>query len=58
MSAKIDKRIKEVLISEEELKAGIQKAADWLNKEYANKTPIVIGILKGCIPFIVALCRY
>lgn len=52
MSTKIDKRIKEVLISEDELKAGIQRAADWLNKEYANKTPIVIGILKGCIPFI------
>ena len=48
----IDSRIKEVLISEIELKEGIQKAADWLNEEYKGKTPIVIGILKGCIPFI------
>ena len=48
----IDPRIKEVLISETELKQGIQEAANWLNKEYEGKTPIVIGILKGCIPFI------
>ncbi|GAA5414897.1 hypoxanthine phosphoribosyltransferase [Ureaplasma ceti] len=52
MANVIDPRIKEVLFTEEQLEEGIQKAADYLNKEYAGKTPVVVGILKGCIPFI------
>ncbi|MCV3728686.1 hypoxanthine phosphoribosyltransferase [Ureaplasma miroungigenitalium] len=48
----VDKRIKEVLITEEEINARIHDAAEWINTNYANKSPIMIGILKGCIPFL------
>lgn len=48
----IDPRIKEVLITEEQIDQKITEAANWINKEYEGKEPIMIGILKGCIPFI------
>ena len=48
----MDKRIKEILISEKEIKNKIELAAEWLNDLYKDKNPIIIGILKGCIPFI------
>lgn len=47
----IDKRIERVLISEAELNDGINRAAEWINTNYADKKPILVGILKGCIPF-------
>ncbi len=49
---KKDNRIFEILISNRQIKNGIKKTAKWLNKEYKDKTPVIIGILKGCIPFI------
>ncbi len=49
---KKDNRIFEILISNRQIKKGIKKTAKWLNKEYEDKTPVIIGILKGCIPFI------
>ncbi len=49
---KIDPRVGEVLIHRRKLHRGIKRAAKWMNYEYKNKTPIIIGILKGCIPFI------
>lgn len=52
METKIDPRIKEVLITEEQINERISKAAEWINKEYVGKEPIIVGILKGCIPFI------
>ena len=52
----MDKRIKEILISEKQLKTGIKLAAKYLNSNFKSKQcPIIIGILKGCIPFIGAL---
>lgn len=48
----IDPRIKEILITEEQINQRISDAANWINKEYQNKEPIMVGILKGCIPFI------
>lgn len=52
MNNKIDPRIKEILITEEQINQRISDAANWINKEYQNKEPIMVGILKGCIPFI------
>lgn len=49
---KIDPRIGKVLIPTRKLNKGIKNAAKWLNNEYKNKQPVIIGILKGCIPFI------
>ena len=44
-------RIKEILITAEEIQDGIDRAAKWINQEYANKRPVLFGLLKGCIPF-------
>ncbi|WP_208895290.1 hypoxanthine phosphoribosyltransferase [Ureaplasma diversum] len=48
----IDPRIKEVLVTEEQINERISAAASWINENYKNKQPIIVGILKGCIPFI------
>lgn len=52
---KVEDLIDKVLISEEEISEGIDKAAEWVNSNYADKTPVLLGILKGCIPFYGAL---
>lgn len=49
---KIDPRIGEILISRKKLHKGIKRIANWMNNEYQDKQPVIIGILKGCIPFI------
>jgi hypoxanthine phosphoribosyltransferase len=48
---KMDHRIKRILISHNEITNKIAHLANKLNKEYKNKKPIVIGVLKGCLPF-------
>ncbi|MBD5446045.1 MAG: hypoxanthine phosphoribosyltransferase [Mycoplasma sp.] len=47
----IDDRVEEILISNEELKKGIKEAANWIDINYTSKEPVLIGLLKGCIPF-------
>lgn len=47
------KYVKRILVSPKEIQAGITKAANWMNKQYAHskKRPIILGILRGAIPF-------
>lgn len=49
---KVDPRVAEVLISGRQIKKGIKQAANWINTTYKDQKPVVIGVLKGCIPFI------
>lgn len=51
------KYVKKILVSSKDVEKGINKAAEWINKNYANckKPPILLGILKGAIPFYGAL---
>lgn len=47
------KNISEVLISKKKLTKGIKKAAKWIDKTYtSNNELVLIGLLKGSIPFI------
>ncbi len=48
----IDPRVDELLIPAEKVEIGCKKAADWINKKFKGKKFIMLGILKGCIPFI------
>ncbi|CDN40281.1 hypoxanthine phosphoribosyltransferase [Mycoplasma amphoriforme] len=48
----IDPRIDELLISRKQVDAGCMAAAQWINQRYHNQTFLMVGILKGCIPFI------
>lgn len=46
--------ISEILITKKQLKKGIVKAAKWVDETYTdhNKDLVLIGLLKGSIPFI------
>ncbi|WP_209125616.1 hypoxanthine phosphoribosyltransferase [Alkalihalobacillus sp. BA299] len=49
--------IKEILISEEEIQAKVRELGDLLTKEYDGKFPLVIGVLKGALPFMADLTK-
>ncbi len=43
--------IERVLLTEEQIQAKIREMAEVLNKEYADKDPIFVGVLKGVVMF-------
>lgn len=43
--------IERVLVSEEEIDAITKRLGKELSDEYRGKYPIVVGLLKGCVPF-------
>ncbi|UCZ53326.1 hypoxanthine phosphoribosyltransferase [Bacillus shivajii] len=43
--------IKEVLISEEEIQQKVDELGKQLTEEYEGRFPLVIGVLKGSLPF-------
>lgn len=49
--------IEKVLVTEEEIHARIREVAAVLTEEYRGKKPIVVGILKGAIPFYAEMTR-
>lgn len=53
----MDKKIKRVLISKEEIDAAIQKAGAEISREYDGKPLLIISILKGSFVFMADLCR-
>ena len=53
----MESAIAEVLLSEEQIKTRIHEMAEVLNKEYAGKNPIVVGVLKGVVIFYVDMIR-
>ncbi|UUD35748.1 hypoxanthine phosphoribosyltransferase [Mycoplasmopsis caviae] len=56
--ADIDYRIKKVLYTQEELEARIKELALWVNEEYKNSDSLIlIGLLKGSIPFLAQLIK-
>ncbi|WP_245595160.1 type I phosphoribosyltransferase [[Mycoplasma] testudinis] len=46
-----DLRLEKILLTEEQVNEGCERAAAWINHHYENKTFVMVGILKGCIPF-------
>ena len=53
----LEKDIKKILISEEEIIAKCKELGQILAKDYADKNPILVGILKGSIPFMAELMK-
>ena len=47
----LDKDIERVLVSEEEIDEIAKRLGKIITEEYKDKFPIVIGLLKGCVPF-------
>ncbi|HEM3577992.1 TPA: hypoxanthine phosphoribosyltransferase [Streptococcus suis] len=54
----LDKDIKKILVSEEEIVAKCKELGQILANEYADKNPILVGILKGSIPFMAELMKH
>ena len=53
----LDKDIQEVLISTEQLRQRVAEMARQITEDYAGRTPIVIGILRGSFIFMADLVR-
>lgn len=47
----LHKNVEKILINSRQIKKGIKKAAKWIDENYAGKDLVLIGLLKGCIPF-------
>lgn len=53
----IEKDIEKVLVTKEELAACVQRLGRELSVAYADKNPLVVGVLKGCAIFMADLVR-
>jgi len=49
--------IREILLSEEQIKARIAELGKELSQEYAGKNPVVVGVLKGVVVFYADMIR-
>lgn len=56
-SEKYSRSLARVIISEEEIKAKIAKAGQFLSREYEGKPLLLVSILKGAFIFLSDLCR-
>lgn len=53
----LEKDIKKVLVNEEEIKEICVKLGKQITEDYKGKKPLVIGLLKGCMPFMTELIK-
>jgi hypoxanthine phosphoribosyltransferase len=53
----MDQNIEKVLVSEEEIKEKIAELGTVLAEEYKDKNPIIVGVLKGALPFMADLIK-
>jgi hypoxanthine phosphoribosyltransferase len=53
----MDIAIKEVLISEEEIQEKTKELGTLLSEQYKDKNPLIVGILKGALPFMADLMK-
>lgn len=53
----LEKDIQEVLVTDEQITTRSKELGQQLTKDYEGKNPLVIGILKGAIPFMAALVK-
>lgn len=50
--------IEEVLYSESDIKREVERIGDEITKDYDGKTPILVGLLKGSVPFMAELIKH
>jgi len=53
----MERDVKKVLISNEEIVKRTIEIANQISKDYAGKTPILVGLLKGSVPFMAELLK-
>ncbi|MCY7029096.1 hypoxanthine phosphoribosyltransferase [Streptococcus sanguinis] len=54
----LEQDIKKILISHEEIVDAAKKLGQQLTKDYQDKNPIFVGILKGSVPFMAELIKH
>lgn len=47
----LEKDIKKVLFSQEDIVAKTKELGQQLTKDYEGKNPLLVGVLKGAVPF-------
>ncbi len=55
--SELDEDIDEVLIDAEQIQATIQELGQAIDRDYAGRTPILVGVLKGAFPLMADLAR-
>ena len=53
----MERNIKQILLTEEQIKARIKEMGEELTREYAGKDPVVVGVLKGVVVFYADMIR-
>lgn len=53
----MEEAIQKVLISEEQIKNRIRELGEELSAEYADKNPVIVGVLKGVVVFYADMIR-
>ena len=53
----MEKDIQQILITEEQIKNRIKELGEILTAEYADKNPIIVGVLKGVVVFYADMIR-
>ncbi|PKK95268.1 MAG: hypoxanthine phosphoribosyltransferase [Tenericutes bacterium HGW-Tenericutes-5] len=54
----LEKDIERILVTEQEINAISKKLGAQITEDYHDKKPIIIGLLKGCIPFMAELIKH
>ena len=54
----MEKNIERVLLTEEQIQNRIRELGEELTREYADKDPVVIGVLKGVVIFYADMIRH
>ena len=54
----LEQDIKKILISHDEIVTAARELGKKLTEDYQGKNPILVGILKGSIPFMAELVKY
>ena len=54
----LENDIKKILVSHDEIIEAAKKLGAQLTKDYKGKNPILVGILKGSIPFMAELVKH
>ena len=49
--------IEKILLSEQQIQTRIQELGEILTKEYADKNPVIVGVLKGVVVFYADMIR-
>ena len=53
----MEKDIAKILLTEEQIKARVRELGEELTREYADKNPLIVGVLKGVVVFYADMIR-